>query len=71
MGLFLCSSTNEEESEGDMADQGVRLAQEINTFINEWCAGSALGRLSFVCFSQGGLTVRAALPFLEKYKEHM
>jgi len=60
--LFLCSSSNEDYTEGDISEMGVRLAQEVTLFINEWCPGSALGRISFLGFSLGGIIIRAALP---------
>jgi len=31
--MFLCSSANEEHTEGDIMEMGVRLAQEVNNYI--------------------------------------
>ena len=50
---------------------GHRLAQEVHNFIRESCPGKNLGRLTFVGHSLGGLIIRAALPYLEKFKEKM
>lgn len=50
---------------------GVRLAQEVTLFINEWCPGSALGRISFLGFSLGGIIIRAALPYMKQYRRYM
>ena len=33
--LFLCSNSNEESTEGDIGEMGVRLAQEVMNFITE------------------------------------
>lgn len=69
--LFLCSNANEETTEGDINEMGVRLAQEVVNYITEWCPESALGRISFIGHSMGGLIIRAALPYLEQYSPKM
>lgn len=69
--LFLCSNSNEESTEGDIGEMGVRLAQEVINFITEWCPNRSLGRLSFIGHSMGGLIIRAALPYLENYSSKM
>lgn len=63
--LFLCSNSNEEATEGDIGEMGVRLAQEVTTYITQWCDKNRLGRISFIGHSMGGLIIRAALPYLE------
>lgn len=69
--IFLLSKKNENETEGDIEEMGVRLAAEVEEFIDQYCPGSSLGRLSFIAHSMGGLIVRSALPYLEKYKHLM
>ena len=61
--MFLCSSTNEDQTEGDIFEMGVRLSQEVNAYITQYCPGSTLGRISFIA--------RAALPYLEEHAEKM
>jgi len=45
--LILCSSSNEENTENDIADMGLKLANEIQTFINETCPSNFIGRYFF------------------------
>lgn len=66
--IFLLSKKNENETEGDIEEMGVRLAAEVEEFIEQYCPGSSLGRLSFIAHSMGGLITRSALPYLEKFK---
>eukprot|EP00747_Dinoflagellata_sp_TGD_P031166 gnl/TRDRNA2_/TRDRNA2_135095_c0_seq1.p1 gnl/TRDRNA2_/TRDRNA2_135095_c0~~gnl/TRDRNA2_/TRDRNA2_135095_c0_seq1.p1 ORF type:complete len:778 (+),score=143.32 gnl/TRDRNA2_/TRDRNA2_135095_c0_seq1:109-2442(+) len=73
--IYLCSMANEEDTEGDLMDQGANLAEEVRNFIREECPGRpapTLGRLSFVAHSIGGLIVRSALSLLvEEYGDKM
>ena len=69
--MFLMSSANEEHTEGHITEMGVRLAQEINTHINQYCPGNSLGKISIIAHSLGGLISRAALPYLEEHKAKM
>ena len=69
--LFLSSQTNETDTEGDITEMGVKLSNEIINYINQYCPGSSLGRLSFIGHSMGGLIIRCALPFLAEYSEKM
>ena len=46
---------------------GQKLSKEILGFIKENCPGNQLGRLSFIGHSLGGLIIRAAFPYLDKY----
>lgn len=69
--MFLMSSANEDHTEGDINEMGVRLAQEINTHINQYCPGSSLGKISIIAHSLGGLISRAALPYLEEHRSKM
>ena len=69
--MFLCSSANEDYTEGDIQEMGVRLAQEVNSYITQYCPGSSLGKISFIAHSLGGLIVRSALPYLEEHNDKM
>lgn len=69
--IFLSSTCNEDNTEGDINEMGIRLAQEVVNYICDWCPGTALGRLSFITHSLGGLIARAALPMLREYSSKM
>ncbi len=69
--MFLCSSSNEDFTEGDISEMGIRLSSEVNSYINQYCPGSSLGKISFIAHSLGGLIVRAALPYLEEHQDKM
>jgi len=69
--MFLCSSINEDNTEGDIAEMGDKLSSEVINFITENCPENTLGRLSFVGHSLGGVIIRSALPLLEKYHDKM
>jgi|TARA_B110000285_G_scaffold117981_1_gene133677 triacylglycerol esterase/lipase EstA (alpha/beta hydrolase family) len=69
--MFLMSSANEDHTEGDISEMGVRLAQEINTHINQYCPGNSLGKISIIAHSLGGVISRAALPYLEEHRAKM
>ena len=49
---------------------GEKLAEEIMKKVESYCPDS-LGRLSFIGHSMGGVIIRAALPYLEKFKDKM
>ena len=34
---FICSSSNEDNTEGDIADMGKNLANEVKKYIIQWC----------------------------------
>jgi pimeloyl-ACP methyl ester carboxylesterase len=68
---FLSSTSNEDDTDGDISEMGARLAVEVRNYIAEWCPGSALGRLSFVAHSLGGLIVRSAVALLEEFQGQM
>ncbi|EGR33815.1 serine esterase, putative [Ichthyophthirius multifiliis] len=83
--MFLCSSYNEDNTEGDLEDMGKNLANEITAFVQDNCQGDNLGkytyififqiinkkiiRLSLIGFSLGGLIIRSALPYLEQFSQ--
>lgn len=73
--LCLCSIANEEDTEGNIEQMGEKLAAEVRTYIQDWCAGEppepSFARLSFVTHSVGGLIARAALPFLAEFHDRM
>jgi len=64
---FLISTANEGQTDGDISEMGHRLSEEVHYFIQEYCPGSACGRINFVGHSLGGLIIRSALPYLENY----
>lgn len=74
--LCLCSSSNEELTEGSIEIMGINLAKEVKKYIKDWCYSKDqktlyLNKLSFVGHSLGGLIIRSALPQLEDYKDQM
>lgn len=46
---------------------GKKLAEEVSEYIRDFCPGSALGRLSFIGYSLGGIITRASLPHLSQF----
>jgi hypothetical protein len=68
--VFLVSEANHNNTENWIEEMGEKLAKEISNKIDSYCPDS-LGRLSFIGHSMGGIIIRAALPFLEKYKDQM
>ena len=62
---MMCSSKNEEHTEGDIATMGERLAREVERFIRDWCPNGSIDKISFVGHSLGGIIIRAALPYLQ------
>ena len=68
---FLCSVENENHTEGDIAEMAIKLANEVITYVKDWCPHCSLGRLSFIGHSLGGVVIRAALPYLRQFKDRM
>lgn len=64
--VLLCSGANQDNTEGDISEMGRRLADEVLTFIDEWCPGNTLSKLSFIGHSLGGIIVRTALKHLDR-----
>ena len=48
--LFLCSNSNEENTEGDISEMGVNLAREVKGFIIEWCPANSLSKFLIFFF---------------------
>jgi triacylglycerol esterase/lipase EstA (alpha/beta hydrolase family) len=69
--MFLCSNANQGKTEEDIFEMGARLANEVNEYVEEWCPGSTLGKLSFIGHSLGGLIIRAGLPYLKSFQDKM
>jgi hypothetical protein len=70
--IVLCSANNERHTESDIElVLGPTLAAEVKSFVDGYCPGSLLEKVSFIGHSLGGIIVRAALPFLECYREKM
>ena len=67
--IFLSSSSNEDQTEGDIFEMGERLANEVKQYIQSFCPVSCLARISFIGHSLGGIIIRAALPHLEEFKD--
>jgi len=69
---FLISSENENCTDNDIKEQGIRLAAEISKFIKRYYRDpNTLGKIIFIGHSLGGIVIRAALPLLEIYKSKM
>jgi triacylglycerol esterase/lipase EstA (alpha/beta hydrolase family) len=69
--MFLMSQANEDQTEGNIRDMGVRLAQEINNHITQYCPGNSLNKISIISHSLGGLISRAAIPYLEEHRSKL
>jgi len=58
--MFMLSKSNEDKTDGDIAEMGERLADEIIEFIESNCSVDPR-KISFICHSLGGIIVRQAL----------
>ena len=65
--LIMCSMDNEEHTDGNIHEMGLRLANEITSYIEENCPGNALAKLSLIGHSLGGIICRACLPFIVEF----
>lgn len=66
----MSSQVNEEMTEGCIEEMGLKLAKEIEKYINEWCYSKdgkklLISKITFVGHSLGGIIIRSALPHLE------
>lgn len=68
-GIFLSCTSNEDQTDGDILEMGKRLANEVKSYIQQFCPLTCLARISFIGHSLGGLIIRAAFPHLEEYKD--
>lgn len=69
--VLMCAHMNEGETEGDINEMGERLAREVLGYIEEWCPGQSLQKVSFIGHSLGGVIIRRALPYLISIAEKM
>mmetsp|Transcript_38984 Transcript_38984/g.38603 ORF Transcript_38984/g.38603 Transcript_38984/m.38603 type:complete len:312 (-) Transcript_38984:23-958(-) len=67
--IFLSSTCNENESDSNIEDQGLRLANEVSSFLDDHFDLSDIKRISFIGHSLGGVIIRAALPFLDQLQD--
>eukprot|EP00922_Rhytidocystis_sp_ex-Travisia-forbesii_P018394 GHVS01027321.1.p1 GENE.GHVS01027321.1~~GHVS01027321.1.p1 ORF type:complete len:1144 (-),score=209.02 GHVS01027321.1:157-3588(-) len=69
--VVVCSCGNQETTEGDIAEMGLRLAEEVLEFASEWCPNGTVDKLSFIAHSLGGLIVRAAMKHLGLFSDRL
>lgn len=74
--LFICSSSNEDATEGSIEQMGINLANEVTKYIQDQCKLKSnqqilLRAITFIGHSLGGLIIRSALPHLDSYKHLM
>ena len=68
--LIYSSSSNEQHTDGNLREMGLRLANEVTSFVEKHSTSFYfIGKISFIAHSLGGLIVRSALPHLNKYKK--
>ena len=65
--MFLVSSANEMDTDGDISIMGFRLAEEIKAYIAKNFDEEEV-IINFVGHSMGGIISRAALPHLDRFK---
>jgi hypothetical protein len=70
--LIFSSSVNEDHTDGDVGEMGLRLANEVRSFVEAHSTSFfIISKISFIAHSLGGLIVRAALPHIETYKDKL
>ena len=67
VAMFLVSSANEMDTDGDISIMGFRLAEEIKAYIAKNFDEEEV-IINFVGHSMGGIISRAALPHLDRFK---
>ena len=70
VAVFLVSSANEMDTDGDINIMGFRLAEEVKTHIVKNFEEEEV-IINFVGHSMGGVIARAALPHLERYRKQL
>ena len=69
---FLSATANENTTDGNIIEMGKRLADEVRKHVRRWYPNQqALGKITFIAHSLGGVIVRSALPWLVDYKDKM
>ena len=63
------SGANEGKTDGDLGQMGLRMSQEIFSFIQDNCPDDKLAKISFIGYSLGGVIIRAALPYLHNLRD--
>lgn len=69
--IFLSSTCNENESDMNIEDQGMKLANEVTSYIENYFELDEIKRISFIGHSLGGVIIRASLPYLEQLKDKL
>jgi predicted alpha/beta hydrolase family esterase len=69
--IFLSSTCNENESDMNIEDQGLKLANEVTSYIENYFETDEIKRVSFIGHSLGGIIIRASLPYLEELKDKL
>ena len=69
--LVLVSESNEKFTEGSIQEMGMRLAEEISTYITGLPSPIIINKLSFIGHSLGGIIIRTALCYLSEYRKLM
>lgn len=67
--IFLSSTCNENESDMNIEDQGMKLAQEVTSYIENYFELDEIKRISFIGHSLGGIIIRASLAYLQELKD--
>ena len=68
---ILSAKSVEHATDSNILELGRRLAEEVLSYLNRLKIPLHRLKLSFLSHSMGGLVIRAALPYLQRYKECM
>jgi len=69
--MFFLSAIDENECESDIHKMGEKMAKDLMKYLDDKGVNFPLLEINFFGHSLGGLVIRAALPFLEKFKDVM